>query len=42
MAGKNVLRGESHMSERDYKLYAYRWVVLGVFMFINSGCSTLP
>ena len=29
------------MSERDYKLYAYRWVVLGVFMFINLTIQIL-
>ncbi|MFN2184106.1 MAG: MFS transporter [Anaerolineae bacterium] len=29
------------MSERDYKLYAYRWVVLGVFMFINLTIQVL-
>jgi hypothetical protein len=29
------------VSERDYKLYAYRWVVLGVFMFINLTIQIL-
>ena len=29
------------MSERDYRLYAYRWVVLGVFMFINLTIQIL-
>ncbi len=29
------------MSTRDYRLYAYRWVVLGVFMFINLTIQVL-
>jgi MFS family permease len=29
------------MSARDYKLYGYRWVVLGVFMFINLTIQVL-
>jgi MFS family permease len=29
------------MPEKDYKLYAYRWVVLGVFMFINLTIQML-
>ena len=29
------------MSARDYKLYRYRWVVLGVFMFINLTIQVL-
>ena len=29
------------MPEKDYKLYTYRWVVLGVFMFINLTIQIL-
>jgi len=29
------------MANRDYKLYGYRWVVLGVFMFINLTIQML-
>ena len=29
------------MPAREYKLYAYRWVVLGVFMFINLTIQVL-
>jgi MFS family permease len=34
-------KGENQMSQRDYRLYAYRWVVLGVFMFINLTIQIL-
>ena len=27
--------------EKDYHLYGYRWVVLGVFMFINLAIQML-
>ena len=29
------------MSERDYRLYGYRWVVLAVFMFVNLTIQIL-
>ena len=29
------------MANKDYKLYGYRWVVLGVFMFINLTIQML-
>jgi len=29
------------MANKDYKLYSYRWVVLGVFMFINLTIQML-
>jgi len=29
------------MANKDYKLYSYRWVVLGVFMFINLTIQIL-
>ena len=29
------------MSERDYKLYSYRWVILGIVMFINLTIQIL-
>ncbi|MFC1936065.1 hypothetical protein ACFLYP_00200 [Chloroflexota bacterium] len=30
-----------HMSEKGYKLYGYRWVMLAVFMFINITVQIL-
>ena len=29
------------MDTKKYKLYSYRWVVLGVFMFVNLTIQTL-
>jgi hypothetical protein len=29
------------MSSKEYKVYAYRWVVLGAFMFVNVTVQIL-
>jgi len=36
-----VLKGEFIMTENNFKVYGYRWVVLGVFMFINITIQML-